>query len=158
MKETLSLVEALFKKKERGGETRMKLKFSTRKRCTHFGVSPLVEDYSTFFCRFCLNLSPGFGPNFGPNSEFWCCVFQTLREYSNTSSWYYKMENFKFTPFLVKFTPFASMFFYQFNYFCGQVLELCPDWLSMKGCEFNQKRCEFKNVLIKWSYYCTHKS
>ncbi len=45
---------------------------------------------------------------------------------------------FKFTPFLVKFTPFArltlcrlkfkSMFFYQFNYFCGQVFELCPDW------------------------------
>ncbi len=45
---------------------------------------------------------------------------------------------FKFTPFLVKFTPFArpilcrlnfkSMFLYQFNYFYGQVLELCHDW------------------------------
>jgi hypothetical protein len=45
---------------------------------------------------------------------------------------------FKFTPFLVKFTPFAcpilcklnfkSMFLYQFNYLCGQVLELCPYW------------------------------
>ncbi len=47
-------------------------------------------------------------------------------------------ENFKFTPFLVKFTPitrsilcrlnFKSMFLYQFNYFCRQVLELCPGW------------------------------
>ncbi len=45
---------------------------------------------------------------------------------------------FKFTPFLVKFTSFVhpilcilnfkSMFLYQFNYFCGQVLELCLDW------------------------------
>ncbi len=76
--------------------------------------------------------------------------------------------------FLVKFTPLANMFLYQFNYFCGQVLELCPhwlsmnlyqfnyfcgqvlelcpDWLSMKGCEFNQKRCEFKNVLKKMHF------
>jgi hypothetical protein len=23
---------------------------------------------------------------------------------------------------------FKSMFFYRFNYLCGQVLELCPDW------------------------------
>jgi len=39
---------------------------------------------------------------------------------------------------LVKFTPFVhpilcrlnfkSMFLYQFNYFCGQVLKLWPDW------------------------------
>ncbi len=94
---------------------------------------------------------------------------------------------FKFTPFLVKFTPFAcpilcrlnfkSMFLYQFNYFCGQVLELCPNWPqtphlcctycfkgggadtlkfnlhvighTKKRCEFNQKRCEFKIFLFQ---------
>ncbi len=98
---------------------------------------------------------------------------------------------FKFTPFLVKFTPFVrpilcrlnfkSMFFYQFNYLCGQVFELCPDWpqtphlhcayclqgggvdtlqfnlhiigCTKKGCDFNQKRCEFKFFLIILNEY-----
>jgi hypothetical protein len=39
---------ALQEKGKRGSNQDMKLKFSTTKRCTHFGVSPLVEDYSTF--------------------------------------------------------------------------------------------------------------
>jgi hypothetical protein len=68
----------------------------------------------------------------------------------------------KFTPFMPPILcrlNFKSMFLYQFNYFCGQVLKLCPDWpqtphfnlhiigRAKKGCEFNPKRCEFKNIL-----------
>jgi len=61
---------------------------------------------------------------------------------NNKVLWVYIMENFKFTPFLVKFTPFLRVVVKKRGRPAGlRTRQARP------GCEFNQKRCELKNFL-----------